>query len=263
MSMWMRTLWNGLLFRDEAFTGLRDRRDAFLQGFLIIVVIALVISLPTLVGDLAKGLRPNAIETELDQAMSEMDQVIQQMQPFLGNMPSGAMDAIMAQVKENMRFGFNIAQQIEGLPRILPKPINTFFEQVGKWVSQPFTAGGFPLAAVALATWLGYGIWVMLFAKLLGGRGTLAGFFGVTALYAVPHLLSFFAFIPILGGILGLVAYFWGLAIYIKGTASSHQMSLERSLLAVFLPVLLILLLVVIGAFGLAAIIAISMSGGR
>ena len=171
--------------------------------------------------------------------MSEMDKVIQQMQPFLGNMPSGEMDAIMAQVKENMRFGFNIAQQVEGLPRILPKPINTFFEQVGKWVSQPFTAGGFPLAAVALATWLGYGIWVMLFAKLLGGRGTLAGFFGVTALYAVPHLLSFFAFIPILGGILGLIAYFWGLAIYIKGTASSHQMSLERSLLAVFLPVLL------------------------
>ena len=107
----------------------------------------------------------------------------------------------------------------------MPKPINTFFEQVGKWVSQPFTAGGFPLAAVALATWLGYGIWVMLFAKLLGGRGTLAGFFGVTALYAVPHLLSFFAFIPILGGILGLIAYFWGLAIYIKGTASSHQMT--------------------------------------
>ena len=57
--------------------------------------------------------------------------------------------------------------------------------------------GGFPLAAVALGTWLGYGIWVMLFAKLLGGRSTLAGFFSTTALYAVPHLLSFFAFIPV------------------------------------------------------------------
>ena len=145
MATWMRTLWNGLLFRDEAFTGLRERRDAFLQGFLIIVIIALVIGLPTLIGDLAKGLRPNAIEAELDQAMSEMDQMIEQMQPFLGNMPSGELDAIMAQVKENMRFGFNIATQVESLPTFLPKPINTFFEQVGKWVSQPFTAGGFPL----------------------------------------------------------------------------------------------------------------------
>jgi hypothetical protein len=263
MSTWMRTLWNGLLFRDEAFTGLRDRRDAFLQGFLIIVVIALVIGLPTMLGELVSSLRPNAVEGEMDKAMSEVDAVIEQMRPFMGNMPSGELNAIVAQVKENMRFGFDIARQVESLPTILPRPINTFFETVGKWISQPFTAGGFPLAAVALATWLGYGIWVMLFAKLLGGRGTLAGFFGVTALYAVPHLLSFFAFIPILGGILGLIAYFWGLALYIKGTASSQQMSLERSLLAVFLPVLLILLLVVIGAIGLAAIIAISMSGGR
>jgi hypothetical protein len=91
----------------------------------------------------------------------------------------------------------------------------------------------------------------------------LAGFFGVTALYAVPHLLSFFAFIPILGGVLGLIAYFWGLAIYIKGTASSHQMTLGRALLAVVLPVLLVLLLAFVGAMGLAAILAISMSGGR
>ena len=58
MATWMRTLWNGLLFRDEAFTGLRDRRDAFLQGFLIIVIVALVIGLPTLVGDLAKVCAP-------------------------------------------------------------------------------------------------------------------------------------------------------------------------------------------------------------
>ena len=76
MSTWMRTLWNGLLFREEAFTGLRDRRDAFLQGFLIILVVALVIGLPTLVGDLVSGLRPNAVEAELDKAMSEMDQVV-------------------------------------------------------------------------------------------------------------------------------------------------------------------------------------------
>jgi hypothetical protein len=263
MSMWMRTLWNGLLFRDEAFTGFRDRRDAFLQGFLIIVVVALVIGLPTMIGDLVSSLRPNAVEAEMDKAMSGFDVVMEQMRPFLGDMPSGEMNAIVAQVKENMRFGFGIAGQIESLPTILPKPMNKFFEAVGKWISQPFTAGGFPLAAVALATWLGYGIWVMLFAKLLGGHGTLAGFFGVTALYAVPHLLSFFAFLPILGGILGIIAYFWGLAIYVKGTASSHQMSLERALLAVVLPVLLVLLLVVIGAFGLAAIVAISMTGGR
>lgn len=262
MSDWLRTLWNGLLFRNEAFTGIRDRRDAFLQGFLIVVVVGLIIGLPTLIGDLVNGLRPNAIEVEMDKAMSEMDQVLRQMQPFLGDMPGGTMDTIVAQIKENMTFGFQIARQIEALPTILPKPVNTLFETVGAWASKPFTEGGFPLAAAALGTWLGYGIWVMLFAKLLGGRGTLAGFFGVTALYAVPHLLSFFAFVPLLGSVLGFIAYIWGLALYVKGTATSHELSLERALLAVLLPLLIILLLVIIGATGLATLIAISVAGG-
>jgi hypothetical protein len=38
----------------------------------------------------------------------------------------------------------------------------------------------------------------MLLAKLLGGRGTLAGFLGTSALYAAPHALGFFAWIPCL-----------------------------------------------------------------
>ncbi len=262
MSEWLRILWSGLFFRNEAFTGLRDRRNAFLQGVLIILVIALVVGLPTLVGDFITGLRPTAVEAEMDKAMSGIDQALQQMQPFLGNMQSGAADAIIGQIKENMRFGFEIARQVETVPTFLPKPLNKFFETVGKWLSQPFAGSGFPLAAVTLGTWLGYGIWVMLFAKLLGGKGTLTAFFGATALYAVPHLLSFLAFVPILGGVLGFIAYFWGLAIYIKGTATSHQLSLERGLLAVILPVLILLLLVFIGAAGLATLIAISAAGG-
>lgn len=262
MSEWLRMLWSGLLFRNEAFTGLRDRRDAFLQGVLIILVIALVVGLPTLVGDFIAGLRPNAVEADMDKAMSEMDQVMQQMQPFLGNMPSGEADTIIAQIKENMRFGFDIARQIEALPTSLPKPLNKFLETVGKWVSQPFAGSGFPLAAAALGTWLGYGIWVMLFAKLLGGKGTLTAFFGTTSLYAVPHLLSFLAFVPFLGTALGFVAYFWGLGIYIKGTATSHQLSLERALLAVLLPILILLLLAFLGIAGLGTLIAISSAGG-
>jgi hypothetical protein len=263
MSEWIRTLWSGLLFREPAFTGLKNHRDAFLQGFLVVVVISLVVGLPALVGDVVGGLRPSNPEAEMDTAMSEMDQVLQQMQPFLGNMPAGALDDIMAQVKENMRFGFGIAKQVEALPTTLPRPVNKFFEALGEWASKPFTEGGLPLAAAALGTWLGYGIWVMLFAKLLGGRGTLAGFFGTTSLYAVPHTLAFFAFVPVLGGILGFIAYFWGLAIYVKGTATSQQLGLERALLAVLLPILLALLIAIVAATGLATLIALSMSGGR
>ncbi len=263
MSEWIRNLWNGVLFREQAFSGLNERRDAFLQGLLIVLVIGLVVGLPGLIGDVVAGLRPNAIEAEMDKAMSEMDQFVQQMQPFLGNMPSGTMDEIIAQIKENMRFGFDIARKIEGMPTRLPKPIDRTFQAIGQWASKPFSESGFPLGAAALGTWLGYGIWVMLFAKLLGGRGTLAGFFGTTALYAVPHTLGFFAFIPVLGGILSFLAYFWGLAIYVKGTAVSHHLSIERALLAMLLPALIALLVAIVGATGLATLIAISMSGAR
>jgi hypothetical protein len=261
MSEWIRTLWNGALFRGPAFSGLNERRDAFWQGLLIVLVIGLLVGLPGLIGAVVAGLQPNAIEAEMDKAMSEIDQVVQQIRPFLGNMPSGALDEIVGQIKENMRFGFDIARKIEAMPTILPKPVDRVFQAIGEWASKPFAGSGLPLGAAALGTWLGYGIWVMLFAKLLGGRSTLAGFFGVTALYAVPHTLTFFAFVPVLGGILGFLAYFWGLAIYVKGTAVSHQLSIARALLAVLLPALVALLVMIIGATGLATLIAISASG--
>jgi hypothetical protein len=68
--------------------------------------------------------------------------------------------------------------------------------------------------------------------------------------------------LPFLGTALGFIAYLWGLGIYIKGTASSHQLSLERALLAVILPILILLLLVFLGVAGLGTLIAISAAGG-
>lgn len=262
MSDWLHMLGNGLLFRDAPFVSLRERGDAFLQGFLIIVVIALLVGAPTFVSDVAAGLRPNTAEVEMDKAMSEVDQVMQQMQPFLSNIPGATSDLFLSQIKDNMRFGFDIAKKVDALPTALPRPLNRVFEAVGKWVSRPFASEGLPLGAAALGTWLGYGIWVMLCAKLLGGRGTLTGFFGATALYAVPHVLSFFAFVPVLGSILGFIAFFWGLALYVKATKSSHQLSLERALLAVLLPALAVLLLVIVGATGIATLIAVGAAGG-
>jgi hypothetical protein len=91
-----------------------------------------------------------------------------------------------------------------------------------------------------LGAWLGYGIWVMLFAKLLGGRASLASFFGATAIFVVPHLLLILRWVPILGGLLAFIAFVWGLALYVKATAVSHGLTLDRALLAVaFIPIML------------------------
>ena len=53
MGAWIRTLWDAALFRTEAYERLRDRRDAFMQGFFVIVVVALLVGLPGFVTQLA------------------------------------------------------------------------------------------------------------------------------------------------------------------------------------------------------------------
>ena len=58
MGAWIRTLWDAALFRTEAYERLRDRRDAFMQGFFVIVVVALLVGLPGFVTQLARSFRP-------------------------------------------------------------------------------------------------------------------------------------------------------------------------------------------------------------
>ncbi|MCX7669288.1 MAG: YIP1 family protein [Anaerolineae bacterium] len=261
MSTWLRTLWDGALLRNAVFADLRERGDAFWRGLLIIVVVSLFIHLPTLVGDVSTGLQNRPLVVETDQAMSEMEQAIQQFRPFFGDMSDEEIASFLAGIKESMHVSLEIANKIEALPTYLPKPVDRTFRAVGKWLSQPFAGGGFPLAAASVGAWLGYGIWVMLCAKLLGGRGSLAGFFGATALYVVPHMLRFLAFVSVVGAVLGVIAYLWGAVIYVKATAVSHQISVERALLAVLLPALVALLLVILAATALATLIAIALSG--
>ena len=86
----------------------------------------------------------------------------------------------MEQFKENFAMGTNIAMGIDALPRPIPRAIGGFFQSFGGWLSSPFTH---------LAAWMGYAIWVLLFAKISGGRGGVNRFLGLTALYAVPNLL--------------------------------------------------------------------------
>jgi len=261
MSAWLRTLWNGILLREPAFADLRDHRNAFWYGLAIIAAVALLIHLPTLVGGVSAALRAQPVAVEMDQAMSELEQAIQQLRPLFGGMSDEMAGELMAQFKDGLRLGFEIAGKVETLPTYLPKPADRTLQAIGRWVSQPFAGGGFPLANVSLGAWLGYGIWVMLFAKLLGGRGTLAGFFGATALYAVPHVLRVFAFAPAVGPALSVIAYLWGAAVYVKATAVGHQMSVERALLAVLLPALIALLLAIMVATALATVIAIGLAG--
>lgn len=245
MKAWLRDLWAAARLRTDVFAGLSARPDAFLRGFLVIVAVALVAGAPAFVLDLVGGLRATEA-ADLVAARSEILAALENAMPALEGLglPASAQDEVRAQITQGLDLGLRIGAETAALPTVLPQPLGTIFRAVGGWLSRPFADSSFPLAAAVLGAWLGYGVWVMLFAKLLGGSGTLHGFFGATALFALPHLLGVFARVPVLGAILGILAFLWGVAIYVKATAVSHGLSLAWALLAAAAPLLILFLLI-------------------
>lgn len=256
MADWIRLLRGALTFDTETYAGLARRRDAMLIGAVLIVAVALIAALPAFIIDIGRGIRSRPLEPA--EANATIQQALGLMQPYLQNMPPEVADSITGWVQSSGE----MAQRIDALPTSLPKPVGAVLKALGSWLSKPF-GGNLPLAAASLATWLGYGIWVALAAKLLGGRGDLASFFGATALFAAPHLLGVFALVPFLGPLIGLVAFFWGLAIYVKATSVSQELSLERSLLAVLLPGIVAIVLLLILGFGLVGLLVSAISASR
>lgn len=263
MRAWIRTLWDAAIFRTEAYQRWSDRRDAFMQGFLVIVVIALLAGVPGFVSQFVKGLRP--AEAEISDVRAGFREVMQQMAPYLAGMdvPAEVQDQIVQQIEQNLEGGFNIASEIAALPAALPRPIGKTLEAMGAWLSTPFSKAGFPLGAAVLATWLGYGIWVMLAARLMGGRGALTGFFGATALFAVPHVLDLFRWVPYVGPWLGAIAFFWGVAIYMKATAVSHKFQGVLGVVAVLLPLVVAAFLSILLIFGAGTLVLLLAARGR
>jgi hypothetical protein len=263
MAEWIRTVRGALLFNAAFFEEFHSRRDIFLRGVLLVIVIALIATLPNFIVDLTNGLRSHpATAVEMADASQQLDNIFQQMTPFMQGLSAAERAQVLAQMRQGFLVSSEIAQRIGALPTALPQPIGRGLEALGNWLSRPFGGSFLPLAAAALGTWLGYGIWVMLAGRMLGGRADLAGFFGTTSLYAVPHLLNVFGLVPVLGPLMGFVAFIWGLGIYIKATAVSQHFSIERALLAVVLPALVAIALAIVVLFALVALIVMS-AGGR
>lgn len=259
MKSWLRDLWQAALLKTAALENLSFDRDAFLRGFLVIVAVSLVAGAPRAVMGLVQALQPGRERVELQ---SGVRTGLESVRPLLeqAGVPATVVDEIFQQGQQNAAAGADLSARIDELPTALPQPLAAGLRSLGRWLSGPFSATPLPLSAAVLATWLGYGLWVMLFSKLLGGRADLGSFFGATAAFAVPHVLGVFTPLPVVGPWIGVVAFIWGLAIYVKSTAVSQRLSVERGLLATILPFLLLLafLLIVLGTLALFGMLALS-----
>lgn len=133
--------------------------------------------------------------------------------------------------------------RLVAIPAPLPSFVGRFFGWLGNWLSQPFAL---------LAKWLGISIWILLFARLLGGRGGLLPYLAASSLSVIPHLLAAFSFIPCLGGVLTAVGSIWGLVIQYKAVETTQNLSSGRAVAAVLLPYVLFL---IVGVFLFIAVV--------
>lgn len=240
----LQLAWDALLFNHKAYVRHVAREGVLKRGLALLVLVTVLAGVISffigVVGDLSPMRSRQQAEQGFQQLIESMDTVQQyfDLPPRFGE-----------QMRSNMRAGMEMGLQIDALPTRLPKPLGRILQNLGAFLSLPFSR---------MAGWVGYGIWVLLVAKLLGGRATVSQMLGATALYAVPHVLDILGFVPCLGGLLGLVATVWGIAIYVKALAVANGFSIGRAIIAVVVPALAIGVLVLMGMLGFLTMVLVT-----
>ena len=231
-SSWFALARDALLLKPEPYQRLSSGPPSLRRAIMIVAVVGLIIgAVNALVGIpfLVQGPSFNSDEF--------VRQIEEQMLPWRTfSMPeSPETEEFLDMYLGNIRAFAPYVEKIMDVPAPLPDFAGRFLQWIGAWLSTPFAL---------LAKWLFLSIWIMLFARLLGGRGNLLPFLSASALSVLPHTLHAFDFIPCLNVLIWLVAGIWGLAMQVKAVEITHGLSQGRAILAtVSLYILLLLLM--------------------
>jgi len=247
MKEYLQLAWDVLLFKHEAYAQHIARADVLKRGLVLLVLATLLAGTVSLIIDIVGDLRPVNVEAqrrEMEQGFQSFFEPLGPMWQYL-DLPPGFEEEILAYIRPNVEMGLRIA----ALPTPLPRPVGRILQDLGAFLSSPFNR---------MAGWIGYALWVLLVAKLLGGRATVSQMLGATALYAVPHGLNILGFVPCLGDVLGLVATVWGIAIYVKALAVANDFSTSRAIVATVVPALIGMTSVLLGLLGFLILILVS-----
>ena len=237
--------WDVLLFKDDAYKQHVARADVLKRGLALLVVATLIAGTLSFIVGISRGLR--SVESQREQADQNVQEFVasfQDMQQY-SDLPPEFTEMVIASIRAGVELGFGVAE----LSSPLPRSIGGVLSALGAFLSLPFTR---------MASWAGYTIWVLLIAKLLGGRATIAQALGATALYAVPHVLDILDIVPYLGGLLGLIATVWGIAIYVKALAVANDFDIGRAVAATVIPAVVNAALIAMGMLGFLILIMAS-----
>ncbi len=250
---WLRLAIDALTLKPEPYRHMAAE-PSLRRALLIILVVGLLlglgqalVALPTLIRspDVAVEAALTGFRQGLDAARSGMTG---QMTPEVA--------ALFDALDQGLEAFRPYLLQLVAVPAPLPSSVGRFFDWLGGWFSRPFAL---------LAKWLSISIWILLFARLLGGRGGLLPYLAASSLSVIPHLLAVFAFIPCVGFLLTTAGSLWGLVIQYKAVSITQDLSAGRAVAAVLLPYLLLLFLLIllflIAVLLLTALIASATAG--
>jgi hypothetical protein len=114
-----------------------------------------------------------------------------------------------------------------------------------------------PLALVI--RWLIYGLLAYVFARWLGGTGTLGQTLGVLALAVAPQALNVLTIIPFVQ--VGSIVAVWGVLCAYYGLKTAHNLSWTRTLWATLLPFILVVAVLILLACCSSAILGVALGG--
>lgn len=232
-----RTLSLALVFRalfldSEAFDELRDDDDPFVEGLFLLVLIGAVAAALTLVGQVLTWGSVPRMEAIREVVLSGLQQ--QAWWPALAGNPDA-----LAQFQRIWDAGWRVFPSLFGAPDPARAALNLLVWPV--WL---------------VLSWLVYALLAHGFARWLGGRGSLRGSLGTTALSFTPFLFHGLGIVPFL--VLGGVLNTWQLLLRYKAVQSAHGLSWNRSLAATLLPYLVYLIIwLLLGVLLALAVIAI------
>jgi len=247
---WLELTWAAMTLKPAPFQYFASDPVPLRQAVALILAVGLLVGGIQAVVQLPTLLQPTSFDADV--FLQELDKNM----PF-NQMFGGAQSPEMQQLYDMYRSGVEaFAPQISRLlavPAPLPAWVGRLLSWLAMWLSTPFAL---------FARWLGLSLWIMLAARVLGGKGTLLSYLGASSLSVLPHLLRTLSFIPLVGGLLVFLAGIWGLIIQVRAVEITHQMPQNRAVLAVLSPFILgLVILMLLGVLALIILILATAGG--
>jgi len=210
----LRTGWDALLFKREAYEKMGSVENPVGKGFLLILVVGLAIALLGFVGSL--------LEWATLPDLTEMQGTIYS---YMTQMPwwkpaAEANPDFERTFEQWYNLSWNVAKAFS--PTVAGAALNILLTPVG-----------------LIVRWLIYGLLAYLFARWLGGAADLSQTLGVLALAVAPQALQALTLLPYVQA--GSAVAIWGILCAYVGLKTVHHLSWSRALWATLLPFILAL----------------------